>query len=179
MYVGQILKADTANGVGIRVSVFVSGCTIRCPGCFNAMTWDFCYGKPYTEETEQMIMDELARSYYTGITILGGEPFEPSNQEVIVTLIRRIKKELPEKTIWMYSGYVYDRDLVPGGRRYTPYTDEILDNVDTMVDGPFIQAKKNLLLKFRGSENQRIIDMKATRREERVVLSPLNNVVSK
>ena len=174
MYYGQIMRADSANGVGMRVSLFVSGCTNHCKGCFQPQTWDFQYGEPYTQATEDEILKELARPFYSGITILGGEPFEPENQRVLVGLIRRIRKELPERTIWMFSGNVYE-DMLPGGKRYTEVTDEILDNIDILVDGPFEEERKNINLNFRGSANQRIIDMKATRREKKVVLDPLNN----
>ena len=173
MYYGQIMRADSANGVGMRVSLFVSGCTNHCKGCFQPQTWDFQYGEPYTQATEDEILKELARPFYSGITILGGEPFEPENQRVLVGFIRRIRKELPERTIWMFSGNVYE-DMLPGGKRYTEVTDEILDNIDILVDGPFEEEKKNINLNFRGSANQRIIDMKATRREKKVVLDPLN-----
>ena len=115
-------------------------------------------------------MEELSKDYYEGITILGGEPFEPSNQETLVLLIRRIKKELPQKSIWMFSGYVYERDLIAGGKKHTDVTDEILDSIDVLVDGPFVLEKKNIALRFRGSENQRIIDMKESRKTGRVEL---------
>jgi anaerobic ribonucleoside-triphosphate reductase activating protein len=175
MHFGQIFTADAANGLGIRVSLFVSGCTNRCKGCFQPETWDFSYGEPYTDETEDFLIKELALDYYDGLTILGGEPFEPSNQEVLIGLIRRVKKELPNKNIWMYTGFTYEKDLTPGGCRYTEVTDEILDSVDILVDGRFEEDRKNIMLKFRGSENQRIIDMPATRKSGAVVLSPLNN----
>ncbi len=173
MNIGQIYKADCANGTGIRVSLFVSGCTIHCNGCFNAQTWNFDFGVPYDQEIENRILAELAKDFYEGITILGGEPFEESNQRELVKLIRRIRLELPAKNVWMFSGYVYDRDLIAGGKRHIDVTDEILDSIDVLVDGPFVIGQKNLMLKFRGSENQRIIDMKATRREGRVVLKEL------
>lgn len=173
MNIGQIYKADCANGTGIRVSLFVSGCTIHCNGCFNAQTWNFNFGVPYDQEIENRILAELAKDFYEGITILGGEPFEESNQRELVKLIRRIRLELPAKNVWMFSGYVYDRDLIAGGKRHIDVTDEILDSIDVLVDGPFVIGQKNLMLKFRGSENQRIIDMKATRREGRVVLKEL------
>lgn len=174
MHVGEIFIADSANGIGVRVTIFVSGCTNRCPGCFQPQTWDFDYGDLYTPEMEQSIMDELAKPHYDGLTILGGEPFEPSNQREIINLIRRVRKELPNKTIWIYTGFVYDKDLVPGGRRYTEVTDEILDSIDVLVDGPFVESKKNISLRFRGSENQRIIDMRHTRLSGNITLSPLN-----
>jgi anaerobic ribonucleoside-triphosphate reductase activating protein len=124
---------------------------------------------------EQSLIDELKKPYYNGLTILGGEPFEPLNQQEIVKLILRVKKELPGKDIWIYTGFTYDQDLVPGGCRYTEVTDEILDHTDILVDGRFMQEQKNIMLNFRGSENQRIIDMKKTRAEGTIVLSPLND----
>ncbi len=174
MYIGEIITADCANGVGLRVSLFVSGCTNHCKGCFQPQTWDFEYGQPYTQETEDYIIEELSKDYYNGLTILGGEPFEPSNQIEVVKLIRRVRKELPGRDIWMYTGFKYDKDLIPGGCRYIECTDEILDNIDILVDGKFVEELRNLMLNFRGSENQRIIDMKATRKSGSVVLSPLN-----
>ena len=175
MNIGEILTADCANGLGMRVSVFVSGCLNHCKGCFQPQTWEFDYGIPYDGAVEQKILDELAMPYYDGLTILGGEPFEIQNQETVAALIGRVKKELPARNIWMYTGYTYDRDLVPGGCRYTKFTDSILDKIDILVDGRFMEEKKNLCLKFRGSENQRIIDMRQTRAAGKAVLSPLNN----
>lgn len=175
MHIGQIIKADSANGIGIRLSVFVSGCTNRCPGCFQPETWDFNFGKEYTVEIENDILNELALPYYDGITILGGEPFEIDNQHELLPLIKKIKERCPNRTIWMYSGFTYDKDLIPGGCRYTSSTDEILDNIDILVDGPFIQSLLDITLNFRGSSNQRIIDMKETRKKGEIVLSPLND----
>ena len=175
MHIGEIITADSANGLGIRVSIFVSGCTNRCKGCFQPQTWDFEYGRPYTPEIEEFIISELSKSYYDGLTILGGEPFEQSNQREIVKLIRRVKKELPDRNIWIYTGFTYDKDLVKGGCRYIECTDEILDNTDILVDGRFVDELKKITLKFRGSSNQRIIDMRRTRAEGKVVLSELNN----
>jgi len=175
MHIGEIITADSANGLGIRVSIFVSGCTNRCKGCFQPQTWDFEYGRPYTPEIEELIISELSKSYYDGLTILGGEPFEQSNQREIVKLIRRVKRELPDRNIWIYTGFTYDKDLVKGGCRYIECTDEILDNTDILVDGRFVDELKKITLKFRGSSNQRIIDMRRTRAEGKVVLSELNN----
>lgn len=175
MHFGQIFTADSANGIGIRVSLFVSGCTNKCKGCFQPETWNFNYGQEYTKETEDFIIKELSKAYYTGLTILGGEPFEPSNQKELINLIRRVKEECPGKTIWMYTGFTYDKDLVAGGCRYTEVTDEILDSIDILVDGRFEEELKNITLNFRGSSNQRIIDMIATRAAGTVVLSELNN----
>ena len=174
MHVGEIMQADCANGVGIRLSLFVSGCTNRCKGCFNEQTWDFNYGNLWTPELEQFFIDTLAKPFYDGMTILGGEPFEPENQPEVAGLINRVRRELPEKNIWIYTGFVYDRDLVPGGRKYTDYTDQILDQTDILIDGPFVLEEKDIRLKFRGSRNQRILDMKQTRKSGQVVLSPLN-----
>ena len=175
MHIGEILTADTANGTGIRLSIFVSGCTKHCKGCFQPQTWDFEYGKLYTESIEKFILEELSKNYYDGLTILGGEPFENSNQKVLVNLIRKIKTDMPEKNIWIYTGFTYDKDLIPGGCRYIECTDEILDSIDILVDGRFVEDLKNIRLNFRGSSNQRIIDMKATRKNGEVKLSPLNN----
>ena len=174
MHYGEIKKFDIADGPGVRVTLFVSGCTNRCPGCFQPETWDFDYGKPYDEAMEQRIMDELKKPYYRGLTILGGEPFEPSNQRELVKLLRRVRKELPAKDIWMYTGFTYEDELAPGGAKHTEVTDEILDSIDVLVDGRFVLAKKNLALRFRGSENQRIIDMKKTRAAGSVMLHPLH-----
>ena len=175
MNVGEVIFADSANGIGIRVSIFVSGCLNHCKGCFQPQTWDFQYGEPLTSDMEDLIVKELSRPYYQGLTILGGEPLELKNQPDVLKLIERVKKELPYKTIWMYTGYPYDRDLIPGGCRYTEYTDKILDMIDILVDGRFIEEKKNINLNFRGSENQRIIEMPETRKTKKVILSKLNN----
>ena len=163
MYYGNIINTDIANGTGIRVSLFVSGCTNHCKGCFQPETWDFQYGKPYTKDVENQIIEELRKPYYDGLTILGGEPFEISNQRELVYLIRRLKKEIPNRNIWIYTGFTYEKDLIPGGCRYIECTDEILDNTDVLVDGRFVLELRNLMLTFRGSENQRILDMKNTR----------------
>lgn len=176
MYYGQIMKADTANGKGMRVSLFVSGCTNHCEGCFQPETWNFTYGRPYTGETEDFIINEVSKSYYAGLTILGGEPFESENQEEVASLVERMRRDAADKNIWIYTGNVYDRDLIPGGKRYIEgVTDRILDNIDILVDGPFVKEQKNISLNFRGSENQRIIDMRETRKTGSIVLSKLNN----
>ena len=176
MHVGEVMTADVANGEGMRVSVFVSGCRNHCKGCFQPQTWDFNYGREYTPEIEQFIIDELSKSYYDGLTILGGDPMEPENQEPVLRLLRRIKKELPDKNVWAYTGYVYDRDLVPGGKRFVDgVTRELLESIDILIDGRFVEELKNLMLNFRGSGNQRIIKMKETLETGKVVLSELNN----
>ena len=159
MNYGNIKFIDTADGEGVRVSLFVSGCRNHCPGCFNQDTWDFDFGKEFTEVEENEILERCDREYISGLTILGGEPFEEENQKAVIGLIRKFKERFPEKTLWMYTGYVLDKDLLPGQRKYVEgITDCILDNVDTLVDGPFILAERNLSLKFRGSNNQRLLD---------------------
>lgn len=170
MYYGNIKKYDIADGEGVRVTLFVSGCTNKCKGCFQPETWDFCYGQPYTEETEKEILEAMNNDYIQGLTLLGGEPFEPDNQRVLVTLLRNVKETYPDKDVWSYTGFVYDKDLVPGGRRYTEVTDEMLSMIDVLVDGPFVEEKKNISLSYRGSENQRVIDLKKTLQEGKVIL---------
>ena len=167
MNYATIKNCDIANGPGVRVSLFVSGCTHRCPGCFNEVAWDFNYGEPFTEETIESILQMLRPSYIRGLTLLGGEPFEPQNQEGIVPLLRRIKQELPEKSIWAFSGYLFDKDICSGRLGDTR---EYLSYLDVLVDGPFVETKKNLSLRFRGSENQRLIDVPASLKAGEVVL---------
>ena len=175
MHYGQIMLADSANGEGIRLSLFVSGCTNCCKGCFQPETWNFSFGEEFDEKIENFILTELEKDYYSGITLLGGEPFETDNQRGLINLIRKFKKKFPKKSIWCYTGFTYDNDLIPGGKRYCEVTDEMLDSIDILVDGKFVLELKNPSLKFKGSENQRIIDMKETRKTGKVVLSPLNN----
>lgn len=176
MHIGEIMTADSANGIGIRLTIFVSGCLNHCPGCFQPQTWDFTYGREYTPEMEDRILEELSKPFYDGLTLLGGDPMELSNQGPLYALLQRIHAELPTRTIWAYTGYLYDRDLVPGGKRYlTGITDPYLDLIDVLVDGPFVEALKKVTLNFRGSANQRIIDLKETRKTGEIVLDPLNN----
>ncbi len=170
MYYGNIKQYDIADGEGVRTTLFVSGCTNCCKGCFQPETWDFTFGEPYTEETENRIMEMLADENIQGLTLLGGEPFEPENQRVLINLLRRVRKDLPEKDVWSYTGFVYERDLLEGKRKHTEVTDEMLSLIDILVDGPFVEEKKNISLMFRGSENQRVIDMKQTRALGHVVL---------
>ena len=160
MYYGEIKKCDIANGEGVRVSLFVSGCTHHCPGCFNQDTWDFCYGKEYTDETEQEILDALSPDYINGLSLLGGEPFEPQNQKVLVQLLRKVREQYPQKTVWCYSGYLFDRELLSESRARCEYMDEMLSMIDILVDGRFVEKLKDIRLVFRGSSNQRIIDVK-------------------
>ena len=138
MNYANIKKYDIADGPGVRVSLFVSGCRHHCKGCFNAETWDFNYGQPYTAETEAEIIDALKSSYIAGFTLLGGEPFEPENQVEMVKLLKKIRETYPEKSIWCYTGYLYDVDLIPSGKVFTEVTQEMLSYIDTLVDGEFI-----------------------------------------
>ena len=167
MNYATIKNCDIANGPGVRVSLFVSGCTHRCPGCFNEVAWDFNYGQPFAEETMDSIVEMLRPSYVRGLTLLGGEPFEPQNQGAVVELLRRIRQELPEKSIWAFSGYLFDKDILSGR---LGDTSEYLSYLDVLVDGPFVEAKKNLSLRFRGSENQRIIDVPKSLAAGKVIL---------
>lgn len=175
MNFGNIKKFDIANGEGVRTSLFVSGCKNHCVNCFNKETWNFDYGNPFTEETLKELLDSIDHPFIKGLTILGGEPFEIENQEEVCHIVLEFKKRFPDKTLWMYSGYLFDKDLLPeDGKRHTKYTYDILQNVDVLVDGRFVEALKNLALKFRGSENQRIILVKESIKENKVILSPLN-----
>ena len=171
MYYGEIKKVDIANGPGTRVSLFVSGCRRHCKDCFNAQTWDFCFGQPYTKETEQEILAALAPSYIHGLTVLGGEPFEPENQRQVLELLKKVRQMYPNKTIWCFTGDTLETDLLAeGGCGRCAVTDELLSRIDVLVDGPFIAEQRNLMLRFRGSENQRLIDLKATLKTGSVVL---------
>lgn len=160
MNYGEIKKFDIANGSGVRVSLFVSGCTHHCKNCFNAVAWDFTYGKPFTEETQGELLEALAPEYIDGLSLLGGEPFEPENQRALLPFLKKVKARFPEKTIWCYSGYVMDRELLSESRARCECTDEMLSLLDVLVDGEFVQEQYNISLAFRGSENQRIIDIK-------------------
>lgn len=166
---GNIKKNDIANGKGVRVTLFVSGCTNHCKNCFQPETWNFDYGKPYTKETEDEVIDALKPSHISGLTLLGGEPFEPENQRELVKLLRRVRDELPEKNIWSFTGFVLDQDLLDGGRKHCEVTDETLSLLDVLVDGPFKEEEKDITLAFRGSRNQRLIDMKKSLKEQEVI----------
>lgn len=159
MNYGNIKECDIADGPGIRVSLFVSGCRHHCKGCFNKETWDFDYGMPYTKETEDEIIRLLAPSYIQGLTLLGGEPFEQENQKELAGLLKRVRAVYPDKDIWCYTGYLYDVDLPEGGRAHTEVTEEMLSYIDVLVDGEFIEEEKDVTLVFRGSRNQRIIEL--------------------
>jgi len=170
MNYATIKNCDIANGPGVRVSLFVSGCTHRCPGCFNEVAWDFDYGDPFTEETIETILNMLRPSYVRGLTLLGGEPFEPQNQGPLLTLLRRVREVYPQKSIWAYSGYLFDKQILSGKLGDWSVTKEYLSCLDVLVDGPFVESQKNLSLRFKGSENQRIIDVPASLASGQIVL---------
>lgn len=157
MNYADIKQYDVANGPGVRVSVFVSGCTHYCKGCFNKEAWDFKYGKPFTDETIQTVLTYLKPSYVKGLTILGGEPMEPENQPEVLRLLKAVKTEYPEKSVWMFSGYDFEKDMLNRMWRDIPETKEILSCLDVLVDGEFVEELKNLSLRFKGSSNQRTI----------------------
>lgn len=173
MYYGAIKKNDIANGPGVRVTLFVSGCTHHCEGCFQPETWNFTYGQLFTAETEKELLEALKSEYVQGLTLLGGEPMEPENQRVLVSFLHKVKAQYPKKNIWCFSGYLYEELAGKSegtGRARCEVTDEMLSRIDVLVDGEFELEKRNLMLKFRGSENQRLIDLNKTREQGEVVL---------
>lgn len=176
MNYAEIKFCDIANGPGVRTSLFVSGCTHRCKGCFNEIAWDFGYGKPFTEETISEILDSLKPGYITGFTLLGGEPFEPENQPEVLNLLRKIKAEYPSKSVWCFTGYLFDKDILDNMCKNLPHTREILDYIDVLVDGPFMMDKKDMMLKFKGSSNQRTINVQASLASSDIVLFDLDSI---
>ena len=170
MNYGNIKECDIADGPGVRVSLFVSGCRHHCKGCFNSETWDFQYGVPFTEETQDKILELLKPGYIQGFTLLGGEPFEPENQPGLLPLVKKVKETYPEKNIWCYTGYLFDEDICGKMMDQVPETKELLSYIDVLIDGPFIEERKNLKIRFRGSDNQRIIDVKKTMEAGEIVL---------
>ena len=163
MYYGEIKKTDIANGVGVRVTLFVSGCTRRCKNCFNPDTWDFRFGRPFTAETEEEILAALRPGYIHGLTLLGGEPFEPENQRALLPFVERVRRELPGKSVWAYSGRVLETELQdPASPQHCEVTDRLLSLLDVLVDGPYVDEQRDISLRFRGSRNQRVLDMKQT-----------------
>lgn len=158
MNYSAVKYCDIANGTGIRTVLFVSGCRNHCKDCFQPETWDFNYGKPFSQEVEDEILESLKPAYIKGLTLLGGDPFEPENQAALLPFVKKVTSECPGKDIWAYTGYVVDRDLVPGGKCFTEDTAELLSQIDILVDGPFLTEQKDITLKFRGSKNQRVLD---------------------
>lgn len=171
MNYAAIKKRDIANGIGVRVSLFVSGCTHHCKNCFNREAWDFSYGKLFTKDVEDEILGYLEPSFVNGLSLLGGEPFEPQNQRALVGFLERTRKMFPKKDIWCYTGYTLETDLLSESRARCEVTDEMLSMIDILVDGEFIDELKNINLRFRGSENQRIIDLPETLKSGKTVLS--------
>lgn len=165
-----IKKCDIANGIGVRVTLFVSGCTHHCKGCFQPETWDFSYGETFTPEVAEEVTAALAPGYIHGLTLLGGEPFEPENQRVLVKFLKKVREKYPNKNIWCYTGYLFDEELLKPSRARCEVTDEMLSMIDVLVDGEFEIDKKNISLQFCGSENQRIIDVKKSLTENRIIL---------
>ena len=169
MNYAELKTYDVANGPGIRVSLFVSGCAHACKGCFNEEAWDYDYGKPYTDEVIDQIIDTMSFGAYRGLTFLGGEPLDPKNQAEVLKTAKKVKEAYPEKDIWLFTGYIYE-ELIGDMAKECPDLEEILSLVDVLVDGPYIEEQRNIMLLFRGSENQRLIDMNKTREQGEVVL---------
>lgn len=175
MNYGEIKKADIANGLGVRVSLFVSGCTHHCHNCFNQVTWDFHYGEPFDEDVQERILQYLEPQHIAGLTLIGGEPMEPSNQRALLPLVKKVKEMYPQKNIWCYTGYIFDKELLSESRARCEVTDELLSYIDIIVDGRFVEELKDIRLRFRGSSNQRIIEVQPSLEMGKVVLSELNN----
>lgn len=170
MYYGEIKNCDIANGEGVRVSLFVSGCTNRCEHCFQPQTWDFCYGQPFTVQTEDAIIKMLAPDHIDGLTLLGGEPFEPQNQAALLPFVKRVRERFPDKDIWAFSGYTFEELTTPGAHPHCEHTLPLLSLLDVLVDGRYVDALRDITLRFRGSSNQRLIDLPATLKGGTVVL---------
>ena len=170
MNYAAIKTHDIANGPGVRVSLFVSGCTHHCRGCFNPETWSFHYGKPYTEEVEEEILKALEPWYIRGLSLLGGEPFEVQNQLCVLSLAKKAKERYPEKSIWCYTGYDFEKDILAGHLGDWSVTDDLIHCIDVLVDGEFKEELKDLKLRFRGSSNQRVINVPASLEQDTVVL---------
>lgn len=171
MHYCEIKKCDIANGIGVRTTLFVSGCTNHCEHCFQPETWDFSYGNPFTAETENALIESVKPDYVHGLTLLGGEPFEPKNQPVLLSFLRRFRRECPNKTVWCFTGFTLDGELwQDGSYPRTEYTDEMLSLIDVLVDGRFVNALKDISLRFRGSSNQRLIDLPRSIKEKQIIL---------
>ncbi len=169
MNYADIKRIDVANGEGVRVSVFVSGCNHHCKGCFNECAWDFNYGNKFTEKQEEEVLQDLDHDYISGLTLLGGEPLEPANQEGLLPLVKKAKEKFPDKKIWCYTGFDFEKDVVGKMAKQSDTTKELLKYIDVVVDGKFEEDKKDLKLKFRGSSNQRILDVQESLKENKPV----------
>ena len=172
MHYGEIKNCDIANGEGVRVTLFVSGCTNHCKNCFQPQTWDFDYGQPFTEETEAELLRLLSPRYIRGLTLLGGEPFEPENQRALLPFLRKLRRELPEKTVWTFTGFTWEELHTEGSHPRCEVTDELLNLIDVLVDGRYVEERKDIGLRFRGSSNQRLLDLNATRASGKLTLLP-------
>ena len=170
MYFSEVKQYDIANGPGVRVTIFVSGCSHHCPGCFNEMTWDFTYGKIFEDQDMERILQALEPSYIAGLTLLGGEPMEYVNQQGLLPLVKAVKERYPNKTVWCYTGYTFEKDILDDFCTKWNETKELLSYLDVIVDGRFESEKKDISLRFRGSSNQRIIDVQASLREGKTIL---------
>lgn len=170
MHYADIKKADIANGLGVRVSVFVSGCHHQCKNCFNKEAWDFNYGKEFTQKEIDKVLEELDHPYVAGLSLLGGEPLEYINQQGLLPLVKQVKEKFPDKNIWCYTGYTFETDVMDHMYKSWKETPELLSYIDVMVDGKFVEEKKNAKLRFRGSSNQRILDVPKSVREKKAVL---------
>lgn len=175
----NIKNFDIANGYGVRVSLFVSGCTNACKGCFQPETWDFEYGNPFTEKTEDEILKMMDEDFIDGLTLLGGDPFEPANQKSLIGFLKRVNKERPNKNIWAFTGFTFEELKTDGSYPRTDVTDEMLGLIDVLIDGRFEEDKKDIRLQFRGSSNQRLIDMNLTRERGEIILweDPIKSIL--
>ena len=175
MHYSTIKDCDIANGIGVRITLFVSGCTNHCKNCFQPQTWDFDFGEPFTEETEEKLLEMLKPDYINGLTLLGGEPMEPQNQRALVPFLKRVREVYPNKNVWCFTGFTYEVLKTDGSHPRCEVTDEMLSLIDVLVDGRYVDELKDLTLQFRGSSNQRLIDMVKTRENGEVTLLPNND----
>lgn len=175
MHYSTIKDCDIANGIGVRITLFVSGCTNHCKNCFQPQTWDFDFGEPFTEETEEKLLEMLKPDYINGLTLLGGEPMEPQNQRALVPFLKRVREAYPNKNVWCFTGFTYEVLKTDGSHPRCEVTDEMLSLIDVLVDGRYVDELKDLTLQFRGSSNQRLIDMVKTRENGEVTLLPNND----
>ena len=166
----EIKKYDIANGPGVRTSLFVAGCTHHCKGCFNPESWDFKAGKPFNDKTIDEIIESLKPEYVKGLSLLGGEPFEPANQAALLPLVKKVKEIYPNKNIWAFSGYLFDKQIMDVMAKKYDFTKELISYIDVLVDGEFVEEEKDLSIVYRGSRNQRIIDVRESLKEGKVVL---------
>lgn len=170
MHYGEIKNCDIANGEGVRVTLFVSGCTNHCENCFQPQTWDFCYGQPFTRETEDTLLEMLTPEYISGLTLLGGEPFEPENQRGLLPFLERVRRTLPRKNIWAYTGFTWEQLHTEGSHPRCEVTDALLAQLDVLVDGRYVDALRDISLRFRGSSNQRLINVPASLASKNITL---------